>query len=703
MKRSLIWILVMILCLTAAIPAQAANIFQFTEKKVTLYEGETAETSIRREGNFDGDGEIQYSSAKPGIASVADDGTVTAVSKGQTVVTAALVRNGKTVSKTQINVNVLRAVKKVTLSTVNLSVYDADDPAIAGLMKDSKPEEAEAPEETPEEETEPKPQVILIAAGVTAALKATCTPEDASSKLVKFTSTDAGVLKISGTSMKALQRGECDLIVSSEQNPEVTETFHVVVIQPVKKITVTAQEGNVAVGSILWLTAVCSPDNASIKDVTWTSKTPNIATVDEYGMVTGIKRGSATIVATAADGSKAVGTIVIPVTQPVTSVSLNKTEATVSTGTTVQLKATASPADASDKTFVWSSSDDAIATVRNGVVTGVKAGACTITCASKSNPGVTAEAAITVTQKVKTVECVTNRNSLSIRVGETVQTDWVAGPEDATDKTLTYKSLQPKIASVDANGLVTALSRGTATIVATAADGSKKQGSVKVTVIQPVTGVAMADTLYYVQRGGEAVLSAVIQPRNANNQKVYWSVEDESIVTVTGGRSYQGTAYGRNSGTTTVTAVTEDGGFEATTRVKVGSFNEAVMIEDVSVDDYNNIKIVLRNMSEDIILQKINFRIECYGLNMEPIVCNTDGESTHFDGYYPYELYPMGQTVHGAFRFGKEALIDQPLGAVVLTITSWTDVDGHVWNIPEDRRPMSRWFRRNLNPPQGIG
>ena len=76
----------------------------------------------------------------------------------------------------------------------------------------------------------------MIPAGKTVTLAATCTPEDASNKKVAFTTTDAGVAKVAGVSLRALQRGECDLIVSSVQNPEVTEIFRILVIQPVKRI-----------------------------------------------------------------------------------------------------------------------------------------------------------------------------------------------------------------------------------------------------------------------------------------------------------------------------------------------------------------------------------------------------------------------------------------------------------------------------------
>ena len=117
----------LLVCLLAAMPALAAGVFQFTERSVTLHEGDTFQTVLRREGVYDGDGTITYSSTKPGIASVSEDGTVTAAAKGEAVIYANLMRNGKRVGRAQLTVKVARPVTKVTLSTNGLAVYEPDD------------------------------------------------------------------------------------------------------------------------------------------------------------------------------------------------------------------------------------------------------------------------------------------------------------------------------------------------------------------------------------------------------------------------------------------------------------------------------------------------------------------------------------------------------------------------------------------------
>ncbi len=664
----------MLICLLAVLPALAAGVFQFADKSVSLREGEIFQTALRREGVYDGDGEITYTSSKPGIASVSGDGTITAVTRGEAVVYANLMRNGKRVGRAQMSVKVIRPVTKVTLSTNGLAVYEPDDPTIAGLLREAT-----------------EYRVIAVAAGATVNLSAVCTPTDASNRQVTFTTDDEGVARVvNNKALKAIQRGECTLTVASADSPEITETFRVLVTQPVKAVVIQTETTAVESGAILPLTAECEPADASIKGVVWESRNPQIASVDANGNVKGLKRGSAVITATPTDGSRVKGSVTISVIQPVTGLAISPAEIGVTTGKYAQVKATVQPADASIKTLTWTSSDESIATVAGGRVTGIKAGTCTITCSSTSNPEVTASATVIVSQLVKNIAFTTPKEELSFRVGEKIQLRWATEPADATDTAVTFRSAHPRIATVDSNGVVTAVSRGTASIYVTTQDASRRQAATRVTVIQPVTGVEMQKPMYYVQLGWGGNVRAVVQPRNANNQKVLWSSMDEGIVTIRSNGTSTGHVEGLRRGTTTITAYTEDGGYTATADVRVDNFNEVVMAEGLEVNGQNQIRIVLRNMSDNITLQNIYYTIECFDLARTPIICNTDGVSTSFTGYYPFEVLPRERTVHGCFRF-RDYVIDRPLGIVILTVTGWKDVNGVSWTIPETERVPRQW------------
>ena len=139
-------------------------------------------------------------------------------------------------------------------------------------------------------------------------------------------------------------------------------------------------------------------------------------------------------------------------------------------------------------------------------------------------------------------------------MGEETELVWEVQPSDATNKGLTFKSVHPKVVTVNEGGIATAVGRGTGTIVATAVDGSRRQGTVKIKVIQPVTGVSMKKALYYVQRGGNTTVRAVVEPKNANNQKVYWSVENESVATIRENGTSTGRVHGVAKGRTMISA-----------------------------------------------------------------------------------------------------------------------------------------------------
>ena len=124
--------------------------------------------------------------------------------------------------------------------------------------------------------------------------------------------------------------------------------------------------------------------------MTWTTSDATIATVSD-GVVTAKKVGTATI--TAKSGDKTATCTITVVPTPVTSITLDKTSASLKVGETVTLSATVGPADATDKTVSWSSSDATVASVSNGVVTARKLGTATITATAGN---MTATCTITV-------------------------------------------------------------------------------------------------------------------------------------------------------------------------------------------------------------------------------------------------------------------------------------------------------------------
>ena len=298
------------------------------------------------------------------------------------------------------------------------------------------------------------------------------------------------------------------------------------------------------------LTATVVPENATEKTVTWSSSDATVATVDQTGKVTAVKGGTATI--TAAAGGKS-ATCAVTVTQPVTGVTLDKASAELVLGgtdaqKTVTLTATVSPENATDKTVTWTSSDAAVATVDNGVVTAVKAGTATITAKAGDK---TATCAISVTQLVTSVS-VTSTAGTSVEKTKTLQLVATVLPEDAKDKTVTWSSSNEAIATVDQSGLVTAKEIGKVTITASAKDNSGKSGSIEIEVVPqviPATGIVVEPETLTLKKGEESALTATIAPANSTD-KVEWTSSDPAVATVDSTGKI--TAVGK--GTATITA-----------------------------------------------------------------------------------------------------------------------------------------------------
>ena len=190
--------------------------------------------------------------------------------------------------------------------------------------------------------------------------------------------------------------------------------------------------------------------------------------------------GEATVTASAGGFSASCRVTVSENFIAVTGVALDRTELSLETGQTALLTATVEPADATDKTVEWSSSDETIVTVSDGTVTAVSAGEATVTA---SAGGFSASCRVTVSENFIAVTGVAlDRTELSLETGQTALLTATVEPADATDKTVEWSSSDETIVTVS-DGTVTAVSAGEATVTASAGGFS---AACTVTVSAPV-------------------------------------------------------------------------------------------------------------------------------------------------------------------------------------------------------------------------
>ena len=323
---------------------------------------------------------------------------------------------------------------------------------------------------------------------------------------------------------------------------------------PVAVSSITLNENTLAltVGRSETLTATVLPDNAADKNVTWVSSDSEVATVDANGKVTAVKAGNATITVSVDSNPALTDTCEVTVTDQtysVTGVALAPDKAVMYVGDTKNLTVEFTPSNATNKNVTWKSSDEAVATVVDGVVTAVGKGTATITVTTEDG-GFTATCEITVKIPVSSVTL--NPTSTALVVGDTKQLTASVEPETADDSTVVWSSSNAKVTTVDQNGLVTAVGVGTTTITATAGD---KSATCTVTVTAkpvPIKRIALSDAAVSV--GRTIQLEPVFTPADTTQRDVIWTSSDRTIATVDANGRVRGVAEGKVTITVTSTA-----------------------------------------------------------------------------------------------------------------------------------------------------
>ena len=334
---------------------------------------------------------------------------------------------------------------------------------------------------------------LTLTKGQTQKLTATVAPANATNQTVAWSTSDKNVATVSENGLvTAKSAGTATITCTAQDGSNVKAACKVTVTVPVSGIQLSQTSAALTVGDTLTLTKTIYPSDATNQAVTWTSSAVSVASVDSNGKITAKTAGSAVITCKSVSDNSVVGicnvTVKAKVQTPteikVSTISLNKTTASVTKGKTLQLTATVTPTNATNKVVTWRTSDKNVAMVsENGLVTAKSAGTATITCTAKDGSNVKATCKITVKNPVVKVTKVTlNKTTATLAPKETLTLKATVTPTNATNKAVTWKSSNTKIATVSSSGKVTAKAAGTVTITCTAKDGSGKKATCKITV-----------------------------------------------------------------------------------------------------------------------------------------------------------------------------------------------------------------------------
>ena len=285
--------------------------------------------------------------------------------------------------------------------------------------------------------------------------------------------------------------------------------------------------------------ASVNTDGGCDTEVEWYSDDPHIATVNPAsGYICGISPGTTKIYARSKVDSSKEDYITVTVTNgniPVESISLNRQYHSLKKGETFTLIPTVCPTNATDQRIDWSSTDESVATVNDGVVTAKAGGYTEIHATAKDGSCVDEYCFVEVSDKILVSSVTITSADQTLTIGDSVRLEKNVSPDNATNKTVIWCSSDPSVASVtEDSGLVSGINAGNAVIYAASTDGSNKSDSCNITVkdFVRVNRIEVKDSPLVLNKGDTKNLSVTVYPENAKNKVVNWSIDKPEIATI---------------------------------------------------------------------------------------------------------------------------------------------------------------------------
>ena len=460
--------------------------------------------------NADGDKTVTWSSNNPNIADVDQNGNVTAVNKGNAIITAAVGDKTDT-----CNVTVGVALQSISINKTEIT-----------LNKDTS-------------ET----------------LTVSYNPIDTDAdKTVNWTSSNTAVATVDEQGkVTAVGKGTATIKAIVGDKEDICE---VTVVIPLQSISIKSST-QIQYGQSEKLVVTYNPiDTTDDTTVIWTSSKEDVATVSTDGTINAVGVGTATITARVGDNITSTCEVtVLPV--PLNSISIKEQNIELVKGETKELTVLYNPENTSDnKTVTWTSDKEDIVKIDGGTITAVGAGKAIIT-ATVGNISATT----TVNVNVPLESITLNKQELILNKGNTIDVDIIYNPVDTTiEKVEDWKSSDTSVVTVDENGIITAQGRGTAYITATVAG---KEATCKVTVNVPLTGIDLKAETELIKGQTEKLVVKLLPEDTTENPEMVWTSKNPEVADV----SNDGIVTAKKEGTAEI--VVKVGNFEKTCIVTV--------------------------------------------------------------------------------------------------------------------------------------
>lgn len=411
-------------------------------------------------------------------------------------------------------------------------------------------------------------------------------PTNVTANTLKFESSNPLIATVDNSGLLiANTAGDVDITVTTSNGISKIVKMKVNPIV-VASITLNVTSVKLLVQENQSLIATINPSNASDKTLQWSALNSKIATVDQYGKVTAVAVGTTTISVSASNGISASCDItVVAKTILVESVTANSESLVLNVGMSQTANATILPADASNKSLVWTSNILSIATVdQAGLITAKALGQAKISVTSSNG---ISDTIIVYVVPVKVQSITASLHSLGLGITESQSLSAQILPLNASDKSIKWTSQNANIASITSNGVVTGNAAGTTYVYAVASNNLKDSCKVIVNqIVYVADSIKFGVTALEMNIDSVVKLNTIFYPSSASNKSITWTYDNPTVVTV----DVMGNITAIAEGTVTVTATTNNGKSTSVIIIVLPTMAQSIQLSENSksldIDDF---------------------------------------------------------------------------------------------------------------------
>lgn len=452
---------------------------------------------------------VIWRSANAAVAMVSSDGLVTGVSQGTTQISAISVAD--TTRRATAEVQIVPVARDIDLQPSAASIFMGDERQLTAA--------------------------VSVDTGGTAA--------------VTWRSSNASVASVSTTGLVTGIAAGTAIITAISQQDTTLRATSLITVRNAVVVSVSPTSVTLNPGDGRTLSATVRADAGLSTAVTWRIDDPSVATIDGTGRLTAIAAGSTVATAVAVADTTRRGRATILVVPAVRSIAISPTSLSLAPTESFTFAVAVTGDPGASQAAIWRSSDPSTVSISGtGVVTGVRIGSATITALAAGDTTKRATALVTV----RNAPLVTvSPNSVSLQTGQQRTLTATVSAEGGASTAVTWSSNAPAVATVGTDGVVTAVSVGSATITATSVADPTRSASATVTVVPQVLGVTVTPASASLAIGGTTTLSAAVSVQGGLSTGVTWRSSNPSVASV----NFAGAVSALTAGSATITAVAQ--------------------------------------------------------------------------------------------------------------------------------------------------